>query len=385
MLSTPENPITELLTGAVATLDIPPELRVAATLEYGQVGNWLADHADHNGQGWKIYPQGSFLLGTVVRPFGLDEYDVDVVCERSITKDQTTQSALKSEVGDALRRYVRARLGQDGAPMDIEERMRCWTLLYLLAFHLDVLPAIPCPDGSPTGILLTDRHLREWQFSDPIAYGKWFRARMETELVAKRMVLAEARRVQPAAIPDAAIKTTLQLVVQLLKLHRNIYFADQLDSRPASILLTTLATHAYDGERDVYDALVEIVDEMPRLVTHTADGWVVSNPVEPRENFADKWSKDPALARQFFDWMERISLDLREAAEQHGLYRVTTRLAESFGEEPIQKAAKRLGDGYREASAAGLMMLGATTGRLSGSGSIPVKRHGFYGATRPAR
>jgi len=84
MLTTTENPIAELLTGAVATLDIPAELRVAATLEYEKVGNWLADHADHNGEGWKIYPQGSFLLGTVVRPRGRDEYDVDLVLKQAI-------------------------------------------------------------------------------------------------------------------------------------------------------------------------------------------------------------------------------------------------------------------------------------------------------------
>jgi hypothetical protein len=162
MLMTPENPIAELLTGAVATLDIPPELRVAATLEYEKVGNWLADHADPNGDGWKIYPQGSFLLGTVVRPADHDEYDLDLVCERSLTKQQTTQANLKAEVGNALRRYLEARLGEDGAPFDIDDRKRCWTLLYLLAFHMDVLPAIPSDDGAPTGILLTDKRLREW-------------------------------------------------------------------------------------------------------------------------------------------------------------------------------------------------------------------------------
>lgn len=385
MLITPENPIAELLTGAIAELDIPAELRVAATLEYEKAGNWLADHADLNGEGWKIYPQGSFLLGTVVRPADSDEYDLDLVCERSLTKQQITQADLKKEVGEALRRYLNARLGEDGAPFEIEDRKRCWTLLYLLAFHMDVLPAIPSDDQSATGILLTDKQLREWQFSDPIAYAKWFQERQERELIAKRTVLAEARRIEPAAIPDAEIKTTLQLVVQLLKLHRNTYFADDLESRPASIVLTTLAARAYTGERDVYDAMVDIVDEMPRLVVRLGKAWIVENPVEPRENFADKWQKDPSLAASFFSWMEQIALDLREASEQRGLQRLTTRLAESFGEAPIQKSAKRLGHGYRDASAAGVMALSATTGRLSRSGSISVKRHGFYGEARPSR
>ena len=31
---------------------------------YEEVGSWLADHG---GYGWRVYPQGSFRLGTVVR------------------------------------------------------------------------------------------------------------------------------------------------------------------------------------------------------------------------------------------------------------------------------------------------------------------------------
>ena len=292
MLITPENPIAELLTGAVDERDIPPELRVAATLEYERVGDWLADHAEPNGEGWKIYPQGSFLLGTVVRPADRDEYDLDLVCERSLTKAQTTQQRLKQEVGGALRRYVQARLGEDGAPYDVESRKRCWTLLYLLAFHMDVLPAIPSNDASPTGILLTDKQLREWQFSDPRAYGRWFRERQEPELVAKRTILAEARRIEPAAIPEAEVKTTAcGFVVQLLKLHRNTYFADDLESHPASILLTTLA-HIIQRRARRVRRDGRIIGRCRASSYGSENTWVVENPVEPRENFADKWSKE---------------------------------------------------------------------------------------------
>ena len=43
-------------------------------------------------------------------------------------------------------------------------------------FHMDVLPAIPDPDGRASGILLTDRDFHEWLHSDPIAYTNWFKA-----------------------------------------------------------------------------------------------------------------------------------------------------------------------------------------------------------------
>ncbi len=98
MLDSTTEIISQLLQGTVETLDIPEDLRVTAVKEYEYVGNWLADHADVGGDGWLVYPQGSFLLGTVVRPYGFDHYDLDAVCRRGIAKESTTQAALKADV-----------------------------------------------------------------------------------------------------------------------------------------------------------------------------------------------------------------------------------------------------------------------------------------------
>ena len=380
MLTTPANPMTELLRGAAQSVDIPPDLRAAAEAEYQRVGNWLADHAEADGEGWRVYPQGSFLLGTVVQPLGRDEYDVDTVCLRALRKEQTTTKGLKAEVGSAVKRYVVAHDGLPRAPTGWDERKRCWTLDYRLRFHLDVLPAIPCEDGSPTGILLTDKTLREWQFSDPLAYAAWFKNQMSEEMYARRVVLAEARRVEPAAIPDHEIKTTLQLVVQILKLHRNRFFAADLDDRPASILLTTLAARAYEGEMDVYDALLDTAARMPEFVEREGDKWVVANPVEPRENFADKWCDRPELASKFFDWVSRLDDDLTHAASARGLDRVVGRLQESLGEQPVRLAAERLGDGYLAQRRAGRLAMAPATGALTTGAGLRVQPHEFYGA-----
>ena len=311
MLDTANDLISHLLEGTVDALDIPEQLRAAAVDAYDDVGNWLADHADPGGDGWYVYPQGSFLLGTVVQAVGHDHYDLDAVCRRNIPKESTSQTTLKAEVGGVLDNYVESRRWDPAGPDRCEERKRCWTLAYPVPFHLDVLPAIPCTDGSPTGILLTDRTLRHWQYSDPIAYGKWFRARMVDELIAKRLRLAETARTEPEAIPDASVKTTLQRVVQVLKHHRNVFFADDLESRPASILVTTLAAHAYRGEQDVYMATLQTVELMPHYIEHDGETWQVPNPVEERENFADKWSDEPDRATRFFEWLGQLSTDLR--------------------------------------------------------------------------
>lgn len=380
MLDTTSELISRLLRDTVVELDIPPELRQAATREYERVGNWLAANADDD-SGWIVYPQGSFLLNTVVLPAGSDEYDVDTVCRREITKESTTQAKLKHEVGNVLSEYVDAHRHLPGGPNSRKERRRCWTLGYprSLRFHLDVLPAIPNTDASPTAILITDRELRAWQFSDPLAFAAWFKRQAEAEAVAKRLSLAEAARTAPEAIPDWEVKTTLHRVVQVLKLHRNEHFRDDLDARPASILVTTLAAHAYRGEHDLYDAVLETVELMPQYVEHSPEGLLVTNPVEPRENFADRWRHQPELATRFFAWLEQLGEDLRDAASLRGLDKVAGRLSESFGEQPVEKAVGRLGDTYRETRENGRLRFAATSGLLSTTGAIPVRNHDFYG------
>ena len=379
MLNTRSDIISRLLTSTVAELDIPAELRAAATAEYQRVGDWLAAHSDADG-GWVVYPQGSFLLNTVVLPSWGDEYDVDTVCRRELSKHDTTQAKLKQEVGESLDIYRNVQQGQNG-PHELRERNRCWTLCYSpsLRFHLDVLPAIPNPDGGPSGVLITDRKLRSWQFSDPLAYAGWFKAQSELEFVQKRMVLAEAAHTPPLAIPDWQVKTTLHRVVQVLKAHRNEHFRSELELRPASILITTLAAHAYRGEQELMEAVLDTVELMPTYIQDTEDGPLVSNPVEPRENFADRWRTQPKLAARFYSWLEQLAEDLREASSQQGMQKVAVRLSESFGERPIEKAMEDLGETYRSTRERGRLAFGTSTGVLSTAGEVPVRDHGFFG------
>jgi hypothetical protein len=380
MLDTTSDLIGRLLDDTVADLDIPLPLRQAATREYERVGNWLAAHADGQA-GWVVQPQGSFLLNTVVLPTGSDEYDVDTVCRRDIVKEATTQAKLKGEVGGVLADYVETHRQLPDGPNARRERKRCWTLAYphALRFHLDVLPAIPNPTAGPTSILITDRELRAWQFSDPLAFAAWFKRQAKAEFMAKRLRLAEAAHTTPEAIPDWEIKTTLHRVVQVLKLHRNEYFRDDLDARPASILVTTLAGNAYRGEQNLYDAVLEAVELMPEYVQENGDGLLVPNPVEPRENFADRWRHHPELARRFLGWLEQLGDDLRDAESQRGLDKVAGRLSESFGKRSVEKAAGALGDTYRRTRETGALGFSASSGLLSTSGSLPVRDHDFYG------
>jgi hypothetical protein len=375
--------VSELLGATVESLDIPEELFRAAATEYADLADWLAEHADGD-HGWEVYPQGSFRLGTVVRPLHGDEYDVDLVCRRNLEKAQVTQAELKDGVGHALEGYIAHRTGDSGAPDGFESKKRCFMLSYERAFHLDVLPAIPDREGSSTGILLTDRDLHYWQYSDPKAYGEWFKRQMAAEFIVKRAALAEAARVEPEEIPDSEVKTTLQRTIQALKHHRNLYFAENLDERPASIMVTTLAARAYTGEGDLFQALLGTAAAMPIHIERDGEVWSVPNPVQEQENFVDKWAAHPELAEQFFGWLEQLQTDLRAAAEQTGLGKIAVRLAESFGEEPVERAAERLGDRMFERRREGSLGFNRSTGSLAlvGAGAVVVKPHDFYGSAK---
>jgi hypothetical protein len=256
--------LSMLLDGAVDVLDISEDLRKAAVKAYEEVGAWLADHGN---PGCRVYPQGSFLLGTVVRPGTPGgEYDIDLVIWLLLAREVITQSELKERVGRLLDDYRKWKADQGHAdgPHSLESRRRCWTLGYQ-GFHLDVLPAIPDDEHPPTGILLTDENLFRWQHSNPIGYADWFKGRSEMT----RVLLAK-RHASVADVPTWRTRTPLQRVVQILKWHCMITFAADLDNRPPSILITTLAGRAYDGEPDLFTAVRGVLDNMTQYVERRA-------------------------------------------------------------------------------------------------------------------
>ena len=141
-------------------------------------------------------------------------------------------------------------------------------------------------------------------------------------------------------MPDWPVKTTLQQTVQALKRHRDIYFTEALDLRPASIIITTLAAHAYRGSGgDLYEVLDDITDRMPGFVRLDGQRYIVANPVEPRENFADRWHGKPERAEAFFRWIEQAKTDFDGLAHAGGgLDTVISKMASMFGDRPAQEA-----------------------------------------------
>ncbi|MBI5933848.1 MAG: nucleotidyltransferase [Chloroflexi bacterium] len=342
-------------------LDLPDSLHEEAVERYQAVGKWL-------GEGDSpliiyspvIYPQGSFLLGTVTKRWGeKDEYDIDLVFEINLSKNATSQKRLKKLVGDRLKEseiYCR---------MLDEEGRRCWTLVYAneAKFHLDILPAIPNTDfrtvlksqgvqssWADTSIAITDKtHPNydridpDWPRCNPKGYAAWFHSRMVNQYEALRKQMAEAMKAEIQAVPDYQIKTPLQKSVQLIKRHRDIMFETK-DDKPATIVLTTLAALAYNNEFDLVQALTRIVEGMPNYITKKDGKPWVQNPVDPSENFADRWQDRAGREQDFWDWHKKIKGDLYALLECEDIDRIYELLNPMFGERVTENAMKRYKD-----------------------------------------
>ena len=339
----------DILEAIADALDIPPRQREQAERSYTSLGEWLGRPESSLAKYEpNISPQGSIVLGTVTRPLtDAEEYDIDLVCLLNATKADFTQKSLKQAVGREIALYVRAH----NMAKPPEERRRCWTLHYAdgAQFHMDTLPALPDtqryqdmlryygyyalandPALAGKAIAITDNTLPhyaipsdDWPQSNPSGYAAWFRSRMIIQLTERKKALAALERIVASVeeIPDHRVKTPLQRANQLLKRHRDCMFADDAEHKPISIIITTLAGHAYNEEASLTAALQSILTEMDRYIEYRDDVAWVANPVNPTENFADKWAEEPKKRENFYRW-------LTQARQDFGMYLRASRFDE---------------------------------------------------------
>lgn len=328
-------------------LDIPESAYQKAIDRYNSLAAWFADKkAACNKYDPHIYTQGSFRLGTVIRPLDENgEYDLDMGCRlrQGVTKGNCSQKILKELVGSDVDAYRQA----NGIKEPKEPKHRCWRLKYadVLKFHLDVVPSIPedatmraslnealgragvnpalaSKLADHTGAITDDRHPNyeriapNWHLSNSEGFALWFESRMEEDVALKGRLLMEARAAKIEKVPIYKWKSTLQKAVQVLKAHRDRMFNNDPDGKPASIIITTLAARAYQGQADVAEALAVILERMPALVSRVSPR--IPNPVNPQEDFADRWATDTKnnLEAKFWAWHRQAVADLQMLGDE---------------------------------------------------------------------
>jgi len=354
----------KFLNNFAKSLEISNTAQKEADSRYKSIGEWLnREESSLVEYEPEFYSQGSIRLGTAIKPLKEDdEYDLDAVC-LLYTKNvkNSTQEEIKILVGNELELYVR----KNAFKKPLDEGKRCWTLEYSDSsqFHMDILPSVPDEEGfkdmliesnisldsinglhTSTAISITDNTSDtykeinpNWNKSNPKGYHEWFKERCIVRQITKDSIDFEARNESVEEIPTQRIKLPLQKVIMILKRHRDIMFEENTEHKPISIIITTLAARAYQGTERLEETLHDIINGIETKITYDINqNCEVFNPINPKENFADKWVDEPIKKDNFFNWLIKLKQDYTYLiSTEYGNNKIL--LESSFGKQSIQK------------------------------------------------
>lgn len=369
-----------LLLDIAQSISLPESLYTRLSKHYDAITDVLSTSTEPSLTGFDLFPQGSVLTRTLVRPLPGAEADVDAIAFR-----ETPPTLTPCQWLDTLHTELNARARTQGT---VKRKRRCVTVSYddsVLPAHVDVTPAIPTRGNDQSGgagpLEVPDYPSNTYHPTNPKDFAAWVTVASEMELplapVTTRLV--EARTAASVeAMPsheDMIAMDPLRLIIKLAKRHRDIFARDNHceETRPISVVLTTLITKAYmkvvqdarvqRREFTIVQALREIVRRMRDQFDRIGPGlWQLSNPMRASENFVEKWHADPALATTFFDWHNQF-----QGVVDLGLYSFEARedfvhaIESAFGLEPKRASEKML----TEAAVAGSELPGLTAAEAS--------------------
>lgn len=371
--------IDKMLRKIAKEIEISKTEHEKAVKSYNAVGTFIDNNIPQ--YDIKVVPQGSFRLGTVIKPItDEDEYDIDLVA--IIDHKFLSAKELKNIVGDALKSSNRYS-------EKLVEGKRCWTIEYSESskYHMDILPTM-MSDTYSTNKELTMTHKEdeksdyEFRQTNPEAYYDWFVERMEEERKRLKEEYAIRNKLEIVDVPEYEIKTTLQVAIQILKRYRDIKFKETPDIKPISIILTTLMAKVYTGKESVYELIEKFSKEYMMHIEKDENGnIIIRNPVNENENFADKWPKYPERRKAFFKFMTELEQDLvtnkilleGNIREQADFYK------KLFGENMVNRAYENIANETRSEREKANIYLKENGNITSQKTNINVRNHNFYG------
>lgn len=215
-----------------------------------------------------------------------------------------------------------------------------------------------------------------WLTNNPKGLRAWFDAKNEPFLTASRSAYRErlfaANRVLFASveeIPHELDRSALQRVIQILKYHRDVFYAKIKDGdeiKPISAIINVVTTQIasrYDPNCSVFELLEYVLNELniyarqqtltfkdfaqiygSRTVFSRPDGkWYISNPANPEDNLADKWNQNERIPAHFFRWVKAVKDDLIESLQQDDDQRFRASIENGLGNTSVSSV---LGNKY---------------------------------------
>lgn len=352
----------------IENLDISPTMYKNAVEKYEAITRYLQGH----GFNADMYPQGSFALGTVVRPRKDNKdanYDLDFICQVKKARDETTATMLWKELKEVLEKSPYAD--------NLVKDDKCFTIEYAdingVGFSIDIVPAADesverklklkseseHPDLIDTSIVLPDtsRDRSMWVTNNPRGYRAWFENINEPY---RRHSREEYRRAlfekhstfysSIEAIPVELERSSVQRVIQILKKHRDEFYAKCAYRKPISAIIGTLVAKIAENQPP-YLSVFELLEKvLITLCNHSRNDemlykengkWKIPNPANPDDNLADSWNDD--TCDKFFSWINQAKIDLIDALSYED-ERFQAFMENAFGLEFIKK---HWGDKYR--------------------------------------
>lgn len=334
-------------------LELPPSKRASAVERYRQISQHIARKMGIGENDAHVVVQGSMRTQTTIAGDGREKFDLDIVVKLCGPKFEGLEDSEQffNDFGAALK----------GAPDagEPEPKNRCWRLNYPgEPFYFDVTPAIPLSDE----IVGTDLRVRDpqkkWTPSNPEEFADWFckiaDKRFAFQERVTKSLLVEARTVvDPIPQTKVPFDDVLRRLVQLMKLHRDVHYKDLSEergkARPISVILVTLAAHAYDEMvtleyykyASALEVALEVINRMSKFIErHDGDSYVFNPAMRGAvrgENFADRWNTGDRLpAREFDLWHDQLATDLEAMFSEDYSKRSEGRFRAVFGEAGVK-------------------------------------------------
>lgn len=358
--------LERLLSFVAEDLQLPPSLDAKARERYETLAAFL-ESSELSRFPLFVYAQGSYRIGTTVKPLKGEEYDLDFIVQLT-AGTAVDPNQLMAALWNVMRRSDRY------AGM-VEPRPRCVRITYADEFHLDIVPGVPDGARGGTAILIPWQvgDSLVWHGTDPRGYAAWFDSQSALAVRAKEAM------VEPLLPPaPASEKTSLQTAAQLCKRNHHVVVDERL--RTPSVVLTTIAAQSAAGRnRALGETLTTIIERLGEYAG-LANAPTIVNPAAPHEVISEKWS-DGAVFEAFKNHARRVGRDWDELLRLQGtgVEALSRKLSEMFGEPAVRRAFKAAEAARQSARAAGQLSIGAGGGLTMGPTTRPNRPHTNYG------
>ena len=339
---------------------------------YESVKDWIEnDETFFKPYNYDVYPHGSVRTLTTVKPFGKDEFDLDIAIHLKSNTPHTPQR-IYTELKRCMEAYAKNHR------LKIEAKNRCIRLDYAGDFHMDILPGIQESAFDQNKIKVPDRELGDWVSSNPRGYGDWFMGKAN---LVKESLLEKSMRAEKLPADNFKHKKPLQRAVQLIKRYRDIYFQKDDTYKTSSIILTTIAGEYYQGEDSIFDTVNNIITSIRTHLNQPAGRLKILNPVNAEEDFTDKWDDEPEYYEAFKKFASHLYNEWQKLKMQHGVLNEGIVLKGLFGDDIFTKAQTSQSMLIEELRKSKSLAAARNTGILSSvsTTAAAVKSNTFFG------